>query len=131
MTREELREWVATLNPGDVVIRKTCYNHLSKLIVTKVTPSGIVRTEGGASFKLSDYSDNVYERGSRGGEIVPATAELLEEAEQQNLEMKAKVERERKVRTAVHKMSLANTWNIPYKFAVEFLELCDKHGIQL
>lgn len=131
MTREELREWVAALKPGDVVIHKRWYNHLSKLTVTKVTPSGIVRTEGGVSFKLSDYSDNVYRRGNYDGEIVPATAELLEEAEQQILEREAKVQRERKVCAAVHKMSLANTENVPYEFAVEFLELCDKYGVHL
>lgn len=131
MTREELREWVAALKPGDVVIHKRWNNYLSKLTVTKVTPSGIVRTEGGASFKLSNYSDNVYERGSRYGEIAPATAELLEEAERQILELEAKVQRERKVRAAVHTMSLANTENVPYEFAVDFLELCNKYGVHL
>lgn len=131
MTREELREWVAALKPGDVVIHKRWYNYLSKLTVTKVTPSGIVRTDGGASFKLSDYLDNVYERGKYDSEIVPATAELLKEAEQQILEREAKVQRERKVRSAVHTMSLANTENVPYEFAVDFLELCDKHGIHM
>lgn len=120
MTREELREWVADLKPGDVVIHKRWYNDLSKLAVKKVTPSGIVRTEGGASFKLSDYSDNVYKLGNRDSEIVPATAELLEE-----------IERERKVRAAVYMMHSANTEKIPYEFAVEFLELCDKYGIYM
>lgn len=131
MTREELREWVAALKPGDVVIHKTWNNHLSELIVTKVTPSGIVRTEGGASFKLSDYSDIVYERGNRINEIVPATAELLEEAEHQILEREAAIKRGRKVRAAVYMMRGANTEKIPYEFAVEFLELCDKYDIHL
>lgn len=53
MTREELQAWVAALKPRDVVIHKRWYDDLSKLAVKKVTPSGIVRTEGGASFKLS------------------------------------------------------------------------------
>lgn len=131
MTREELREWVANLKPGDVVIHKRWYNDLSKLAVKKVTPSGIVRTEGGASFKLSDYSDKVYKLGNRDSEIVPATAELLEEAEQQILEREAAIERERKVRATVYMMHSANTEKIPYEFAVEFLELCDKYGIYM
>lgn len=113
------------------MIQKRWNNPLSKLIVTKVTPSGIVRTNGGLSFKLSDCLDKVSERGSHSSEIVPATAELLEKAERQNLELKEKIKREHKIRTAVYWMRCANTEKIPYDFAVDFLELCNKYGVQL
>lgn len=130
MTREEAQAWVASLKPGDVVIHKQWNNYLSKLTVTKVTPSGIIRTDKDVSFKLSSWSNLVRERGSGISEIVPATDDLLQEVERQDEQRWEEMDRKRTIRWAVSEMSCANTENVPYEFAVDFLALLKQHGIR-
>ena len=130
MTREEAQAWVASLKPGDVVIRKQWNNHLSGLTVTKVTPSSIIRTNEDVSFKLSNWSNLVRECGIGISEIVPATDELLQEVERQEQQRWEEMDRKRTIRWAVSEMSCANTENVPYEFAVDFLDLLKEHGIR-
>lgn len=129
MTREEAQAWVASLKPGDTVIRNEWDNRFFKETAKKVTPSGIVRTDSGRSFKLSNWSNCVNERGGRNGEIAPATEELLQEAERQEQRRREEMDRVRAIRRAVSEMSCANTGNVPYEFAADFLDLCKKHGV--
>lgn len=115
MTHEEAAAWVSSLKPGDIVIRRYRGN-ISPIIVKKVTPSGIVRTIGGYSFKLS-YSGIVasYGRGYS-GETVPGTDELLSTIDKRNT-----------VNRAMRFMH--NTREVNYEFAKDLLELCEQHGI--
>ena len=55
MTHEEAVAWVKSLKPGDKVIGYNWPNSPCRIItVTKVTPSGIVRTDFG-SYKVAQY----------------------------------------------------------------------------
>lgn len=114
MTHEEAAAWVSSLKPGDVVIRRYCGNIFS-VVVKKVTPSGIVRTSKGYSFKLS-CSGIVASYGGYSGEIVPATDELLSIIDKRNVVNRAK-----------HFMH--NTRKINYEFAKDLLALCERYGI--
>lgn len=91
--------------------------NISPIIVKKVTPSGIVRTSEGYSFKLS-YGGTVASYGGYGGEIVPATDELLSTIDKRNT-----------VNRAMRFMH--NTREVNYEFAKDLLELCVRHGIDV
>ena len=81
------------------------------------------------SFKLSNWSNCVNERGDRNGEIVPATEELLQEAERQEQRRREEMDRVRTSGIRFVGMFYANTRNVPYEFAADFLDLCKKHGV--
>lgn len=130
MTREESEAWVASLKPGDVVIHKRWYNHLCTLRVKKVTASGIIRTEEGYSFKISNWSDMVRGYGSTDGDLVPATEELISLAEKQQKERERENERRSTIYSAVSIAQTFNSEKITFEFANDFLELCKKHGIE-
>lgn len=72
MTREETLAWAKSLKPGDVVIWSN-YRQYRALNVQKVTPTGIVKTNGDMSFAQTSWSDRFLGRGRTGGEIIPAT----------------------------------------------------------
>lgn len=127
MTREETLAWAKSLKPGDTVIHSACRSFFA-LTVEKVTPTGIVKTNEGKSFAQNTWFDGIVGRGRTGGEIVPATEELLAEAEKQRL---AREENRRKAETAQkawYKMRRIS--HISYEFATDFLDLCEKHGIK-
>lgn len=117
MTHEEAAAWVGSLKPGDTVIWQYRGN-VFPVAVKKVTPTGIVRTNGGHSFKLS-YCGRVSSYGGYyGGEIVPVTDELLAAIDKQNT-----------VNRAMRFMR--NVREVPYEFAKDLLELCVRHGIDV
>lgn len=127
MTREEALAWAKSLKPGDVVIHKG-WNICIPLTVKKVTPTGIVKTNDDKSFAQTSYFDGIIGRGRTYGEIVPATPELLAEAERQKRE---RDEHERRIRTINRAVvKLGHMPRMTYEFAVDFLELCEKHGIE-
>lgn len=129
MTREENEAWVSPLRPGDVVIYKRWYDHLSTLRVKKVTDSGVIRTEQGYSFKISNWSGMVSGYGSTDGDLVPATEELISLSEKQQKEREEENERMRTIYSALSISRSLNTEKVNFEFAKEFLEICKKHGV--
>lgn len=127
MAREETLAWAKSLKPGDVVIHKG-WNECYTLTVEKVTPTGIIKTNGGMSFAQTSFSDRLLGRGRTGGEIVPATEELLAEAEKQRLVREENRRKAETLQKAWYKMRYISS--ITYEFAADFLELCEKHGIK-
>lgn len=127
MTREETLAWAKSLKPGDVVIHKG-WNECYVLTVEKVTPTGIIKTNGGMSFAQTSFSDRLLGRGRTGGEIVSAAEELLAEAEKQRLVREENRHKAETVQKAWYKMRIIS--GITYDFAADFLELCEKHRIK-
>lgn len=131
MTRDEANAWVASLKPGDVVIQKRWIHDLYILHVKKITPTWIVRTDEGESFKVSEWSELVRGYGKSDGEIVPATDELVASAqEQQKARDMARMEH-KTVMNAFYTMCSFRMDQISFDFAKEFLELCQRHGIDI
>lgn len=128
MTREETLSWAKSLKPGNVVIHKG-WDELFALTVKNVTPTGIVKTNDGKSFAQTSFSDRLLGRGRTGGEIVPATEELLAEAEKQRLVREENRLKADTVQKAWYKIRSIS--HIPYEFAVDFMALCEKHGIKV
>lgn len=118
MTQEEAQAWVASLEPGDVVVHQF-YCDESVLHIKKVTPSGIIRTQEGLSFKLF-FGGMVWSYGGRyAGNIVPATTELLERIKEKRIVRKA------------HRVARGLDMSaMTFDFAKEFLGLCQRHGIE-
>lgn len=114
MTHEEAAAWVSSLKPGDVVARRYC-GDMSPVIIKKVMPTGIVRTNVGYSFKLSPYCGHVFSYGSHcyNGEIVPATD----------------INKQEVISRARRFMSSARGLN--YEFAKDLLDLCERHSIDV
>lgn len=127
MTREEALAWAKSLKPGDTVIHREC-RRVCALTVEKVTPTGIVKTNDDKCFAQNSWVGCIVGRGRTGGEIVPATPELLEEAEKQQKERDEEEKRVRTINRAIIKKG--HMPRMTYEFAVDFLELCKKHGIE-
>lgn len=127
MTREEILAWAKSLKPGDVVIWSDCGQY-RKLTVQKVTTTGIVKTNGYMSFAQTSWRDDLSGRGKTSGKIIPATDELLAEVEKQQKERENLNRIRRTIQAAKTRMRLI--YDISYEFAVDFLELCEKHGIK-
>lgn len=89
MTREETLEWAKSLKPGDKVIYERI-GVVRALEVKSVTPSAMVEMTNNLWFSLAPYTDAFFPCGInvRGGCIVPATGELLYEAQRQDMERK-------------------------------------------
>lgn len=117
MTRKETAEWVASLKPGDAVIQKF-FGGLCILHIKNVTDGGVVTTDGGKKFRLALGGGSVYGCDNTYGEIVPATDKLIKKAEEYPIVTKAY--------TIMRSMR-----GVPYEFAVEFLDLCKKHGVHI
>lgn len=118
MTQEETKAWVASLKPGDVVVHQ--FFHDNRILhIKKVTPTGIIRTREGPSFKFC-YGGSVDCCGEKySGWIVPATPELLNSIKEKETVLKAYC-----VTRGLY------TSNMTVDFAKEFLELCQRHGIE-
>lgn len=127
MTREEALAWAKSLKTGDTVIQKMCGNYRA-LTVEKVTPTGIAKTNGDKSFAQNSWFDGIVGRGRTSGDIVPATEELLSEAEKQRLEREVERRKAETTQKTWYKIRLIS--HISYEFAVDFLDLCEKHGIE-
>lgn len=117
MTRGETFEWFASLKPGDTVIQKV-FGGIYVLHVKNITDCGVVTAEGGKKFRISPSGESVYGCDNTYGEIVPATDKLIKKAEEYPAVMKAS--------TIMRSMRC-----VSYEFAVEFLELCKKHGVHI
>lgn len=126
MTREEALAWAKSLKPGDVVTHKY-WNICLPLTVKKVTTTGIVKTNDDKSFAQTPCFDGIIGRGRTSGEIVPATPELLAEAERQKRERDEHESRVRVINKATIK--IIHMPRPTYEFAADLLELCEKHGI--
>lgn len=127
MTREETLAWAKSLKPGDVVIWSD-FGQYRTLTVQKVTTTGIVKTNGDMSFAQTSRRDDLSGCGKTSGIIIPATAELLTEVEKEQKERENLNRIRRTIRAARTRMRLI--YDISYEFAVDFLELCEKHGIK-
>ena len=125
---EEMRAWIAGLKTGDKVIQQT-YNRISVLTVKKVTPTGIVRTTNGESFAQRSWCSLICGRGETRGEILPATPELIAEAERQDAERTERQKRESTIRRAKNyaRQLFYNDIELTYELATEFLELLERH----
>lgn len=103
------------------------------MTVRKVTPTGIVRTEEGLSYKPGE--DGVYRQNPHSGyigterigftEIAPYTPELEEQANQYQREKKEKEDRKRTVDAAKSACHDMGNWNksMSYETAVKILEI--------
>lgn len=83
-TKEAALKWIAEIAPGDEVIHKGGWNNkpVGVLRVTKVTPSGIIRTEEKLSFQQVRWTTRFWVKGiaDTHGEIVPYDDTLANEA---------------------------------------------------
>lgn len=127
MTRDEWKAWAMSLKPGDKAIVKG-WHSLEIATVKKVTPSGRVNTSKGVF-----YQDNCWDHykgyGKTRGDLVPATPELIAEAEKQEREEQERQRRESVVREA---KSLAyqlryGEIDMPYDLAEEMIALVKKY----
>lgn len=121
----EPKEWVKSLKPGDIVIRQFI-SSVTVQTVKKITPSGIIRTDGG-SYKLGPLDSCVSSYGKSLGHLRPATPKLLAEAERQKAE-KQETEQRRiiinKAKGEATKLSIG-TREMTYELAVALLKLLE------
>lgn len=127
MTREEWKAWAMSLKPGDKVIVKG-WHSLEIAIVKKVTPTGRVKTDKGDFFQ-KDWLDYYTGYGKTYGDLVPATPELIAEAEKQEREEQERRRKESVIREA---KSLAyqlryGEIDMPYEMAEELIALVEKY----
>lgn len=127
MTRGEWKAWAMSLKPGDRAIVNGWYS-LEIATVKKVTPSGRVNTDKGV-FYQDNWSDYYKGYGKTHGDLVPATPELIAEAEKQEREEQERRRRESVVREA---KSLAyqlryGEIDMPYELAEEMIALVKKY----
>lgn len=86
-----MNNWLETLKPGDKVVhivRRLPWKEFKILTVERVTPSGIVKTDGGQRFKAKGPS--VMGHGKTEGEIILLTPELAAEIEAREVIAKAR-----------------------------------------
>lgn len=131
MTREEIEAWVESLKPGDVAIQEDWGGSLYELHIKKITPTGIIRTEEGKSFRISNWTGSVCGYGGAYGKMIPATGELITRAQEQQKERDAEKERRDTTRSAFLVGRSIKAEDISFEFAKEFLELCKKHGLDV
>ena len=128
MTREEWKAWAMSLEPGDrVIVKRWC--SLEVATVKKVTPSGRVNTDKGV-FYQNNWSDYYKGYGKTRGDLVPATPELIAEAEKQKWEEIEKRHREsviRKAKGLAYKLQYGEI-DMPYDMAEELIALGEKHN---
>lgn len=127
MTREEWKAWAMSLKPGDRVIAKGWYS-LEIATVQKVTPSGRVNTDKGV-FAQKGWLDHYTGYGDTSGDLVPATPELIAEAEKQEREEQERRRRESVIRNAkdlAYKLKYSEI-DIPYQMAEELIALVKKY----
>lgn len=127
MTREEWKEWAMSLKPGDKVIVKN-WNSIKIAVVEKVTASGRVNTNKGVFYQDSCW-DHYKGYGKTNGNLVPATEELIAEAEKFKREREEEYKKERTINAAkvvAYKLRYGEI-EMTYKMAVELLELVEKH----
>ena len=98
--REKMSNWVKSLKPGDEVIFYGFMDRPEKVLtVSKVTPSGIVRTNGG-SFKQASYGSSVFRYGGGFGSILPYTEETAKKAREHEGAVKAEENKQKLIRYA-------------------------------
>lgn len=131
MTREENEAWVASLKPGGVAIQEDWGGSLYELHIKKITPTGIIRTEEGKSFRISNWTGSVCGYGGTYGKMIPATSDLITSAQKQKRERDATKERRDTTRSAFLAGRSIREEDISFEFAKEFLELCKKHGLDV
>ena len=99
------------------------------LTVSKVTPSGIIRTEEGISYRPIKYSSSYSEDGRRGNSTI---APYSEELERQVAEYRKERERKQEARQTIEKAISAcfdmADWNgrMSYETAVKILAVYDE-----
>lgn len=128
MTREEWKSWAMSLKTGDIVIVKG-WHSVEVATVKKVTPTGRINTDKGV-FAQTEYYDCYRGYGkTRGDELVPATQELIEQAEKQKREeeeARRKSQTIRAARNIAYKLCYGEI-TMKYDLAVQLLELVEKH----
>lgn len=127
MTRDEWKAWAMSLKPGDKVIVKS-WHSLKIATVKKVTPTGRVKTDKG-DFYQKDSLDYYTGYGKTYGNLVPATPELIAEAEAKEREEQERRRKESVIREA---KSLAyqlryGEIDMPYELAEEMIALVKKY----
>lgn len=127
MTREEWKAWGMSLKPGDKVIVKY-WNGLKIATVKKVTPSGRLNTDLGI-FAQREWLDYYTGYGKTRGDLVPATPELIAEAEKQKWKEIERRHREsviRKAKGLADKLRYGEI-DMPYDMAKELIALVKKY----
>ena len=112
-TKQEAEAWVASLKPGDKVIRFDNWPHkpVAVMTVKKVTATGIVRTEAGYSYRQSRYGSSADVRGYGDpcGYIMPYNEDLAKQAEEYQQKIKAQNEA-----TAILNRAKSLCWDVAY-----------------
>lgn len=127
MTREEWKVWAMSLKPGDRVIVKG-WHSLEIATVKKVKPTGRVKTDKG-DFAQKEWLDYYTGYGKTYGDLVPATPELIAEAEKQKWEEIEAKHRESVIREAkslAYKLRYGEI-DMPYEMAEELIALVEKY----
>lgn len=127
MTREEWKAWAMSLKPGDKAIVKG-WHSLEIATVRRITPTGRVNTDKGV-FAQREWLDYYTGYGETSGELVPATPELIAEAERQEQVEQERRRREsviRKAKNLADKLRCGEI-NMPYEMAEELIALVKKY----
>lgn len=127
MTREEWKSWAMSLKPGDKVIVKG-WHSFEIATVRRITPTGRVNTDKGV-FTQREWIDYYTGYGETSGELVPATSELIAEAERQEQEERERQRRESVIREAkglAYKLRYGEI-DMPYEMAEELIALVKKN----
>lgn len=131
MTREETRAWALSLKPGDKVVKTKYWDKtpVDVLTVEKITKSGMVATNKGTYHMTSEWESDYKGRGNADGNIIPATPENIQMAEDYHRE-----EEENKKKRSVIGKALEAAYDLrygkremTYEIAVELLELLERH----
>ena len=122
VTRAELADWVMSLKPGDeVAVLGWGAENIRIGIVTKVTPTGIVRTENHGSFKLSNRYPRVDGFGNFNS-IEPFTPETHERAVKNMQRLKQK---------RIEEMAIREAKDLAYRISYGRVEITYEEAKQL
>ena len=133
-TKEAALKWIAEIAPGDEVILKGGWknNPVGVLRVTKVTPTGIIRTEEKLSFQQVRWTSRFWVKGiaDTHGEIVPYDDTLANEAREYQARIAAENMRKAKLnkaKTLCYELAYGKR-QMTLALAETIIAACEKEG---
>ena len=133
-TKEAALNWIAGLAPGDEVIHTDGFKSkpVGVLRVTKVTPTGIIRTEEKLSFQQVRWTSRFWVKGiaDTQGEIVPYDDTLANEAREYQARIAAENMKKAKLIKAITLCSelASGKRQMTLALAETIIAACEKEG---